>query len=197
MCALLGLWNLAGQVLRVTVQGTDSQLLPWPVEMLYFGPVLLSKRVWWSSRLERLAVGTSLAVLVIYNAWAHGWHAASWPEPNWWLYVPVAAFTVWFLMERLAPFLAWLLWRPGRMTKDRERWYAGLVLFTPLLAVGGSLLFGWLAPAGLQHWMDVALVVLLLLVPGCLASLEYRFREGMPMYLGGWGTPQEVDWRRG
>ncbi len=87
----------------------------WPVQMVFFGPVLLWTRVWCSIRLEKLAVGTTLVSLTACNAYWHCWHVELWPSPNWFLYAGLAFIFSCLLVETLWPFLTawWGLWHSG------------------------------------------------------------------------------------
>jgi hypothetical protein len=164
--------------------------------MIFFGPIFLWTRAWWSPRLEKLAVGAALVCLVACNVYWHGWHAAFWPEQDWgYSYVAAAVIFGFLLMETLPPFLWWGLCRPGRSTQS-DMLYAWACLLTPFLLLGSCLLLGWLVPPGYRHWMDVPLVALLV-APRFLAAPGQRLRERMPLYLMGWGGDFEVQtWKR-
>jgi hypothetical protein len=201
LCGLMVLWRptlvqLVAGPEALSGEGGGGWFVAWPVQMIFFGPLLLWPRVWWSSRLEKLAVGTALVSLAAYNTYAHVWHAASWPEPAWWLYIVLAVVLGFVLLETLYPFVACLwLWRPGQTYDQNLRRVAGGCLLIPVLLIGGCLLFGALAPVAWRHWMDVPLAALLA-VPRCLATLRNRLREGMPPALFGWGNFEVVAWKR-
>ena len=188
---LLGLFVL-GRVLYLvllsdpeTTTGIREFFWPWPGQMLFFGPVILVKRVWWSPRLEKLAVWSALVFMVVYNTCVHFWHADLWPEPFWVLYLLAACFMYSALLHVLYPILCSVLWRTS-WTHMRNLLPVGFaVLLTPALGLAACLLWGWLAPAHCRHWMDVALVALMV-VPRCLATTGTRLREGIPMALFGW-----------
>ena len=149
-------------------------------------------RVWWSSRLEKLAVGTAVAALVVYNAYAHSWQAASWPEPNWWFYGILAVGGYLYFLEKLWPIFCWLLWNGAGSTRR----IAIVHVLTPALLIGGCLLLGRLAPPDYRHWMDVALVILLLLAPCWLALTASRLRERIPQALFGWNKTELDSWTK-
>ncbi len=87
----LCLWLLSGLLLALwgqffaaeEVRFRASSLWSLPGQLILFGPVLLWRRVWWSSRLEKLLVGTAVVALVVGNGYVHGWHPESWPAPVW------------------------------------------------------------------------------------------------------------------
>jgi len=101
-----------------------------------------------------------------------------------------------YLVEKLWPIFCWLLWRPGRSFEQNGRLVYSVACLAPALMIGGCLLFGWLAPAGYRHWMDVALVALLLLAPRWLGATGSHLREGIPQALFGWDKAELVSWRR-
>jgi serine/threonine protein kinase len=169
---------------RAGVAGT------WPVQMWFFGPVLLWTRVWWSPRLEKVAVGTALVSLIAGNVYWHCWQTELVPNLNLLLYVPFAVYLSYLLIETFLPFLWWGLWRSGYTFDRHGRLYAVCVL-PPALVIGGCLLFGWLVPAAYRHWMDVVLVALMV-VPRCLAARRKHLRERLPYHLMGGGSDFEV-----
>jgi serine/threonine protein kinase len=168
---------------------------PWPIQLIFFGPVLLWTRVWWSPLLEKLAVGTALVALVAYNVYAHGWQAKSWPEPDWGLYLLCASVLFFLLLETLHLFMCSMLWHSGRTFQQNMRRVHGACFLAPALLLGGCLLFGSLAPAGWRHWMDVPLAALLV-APRFLAARRDRLREKMPLALFGWGNFELNSWKR-
>ncbi len=205
MWLLLGLTTLWSQFRAAGEGPLGGGLFPaaartiwsFPGQLFLFGPVLLWRRVWWSSRLEKLAVGTALVALVVGNGYVHGWQPASWPEPNWVFYGLLASCGYLFLLEWLWPIVCWILWQPGRNFQQNGRRVAVVHLLAPAPILGSCLLFGWLAPAGYRHWMDVALVALLLLAPRFLVAIGNRLREDLPQALFGWNKIGTDSWRRG
>jgi serine/threonine protein kinase len=172
-----------------------DRLWTWPVQMLFFGPVFLWTRTWWSPLLEKLAVGAALASLVACNVYVHVLHAELWPGPNWEIYLLFALCFWVLLLETVMPFLWWGLWRSGRTFEKHGRLYAACPL-TPALVIGSCLLVGWLAPPAYRHWMDVPLAALLA-APRLLAASRSRLWERMPQHLMGWGGDFEVQsWKR-
>ncbi len=77
------------------------------------------------------------------------------------------------------------------MRPDRRAACARLKLHVRLLVpalIGGCLVFGWLAPAPLRHWMDVPLVALMVVPRWVDASgvrKHQRYRELSPSLLNG------------
>jgi hypothetical protein len=192
---LCGLLHLASQV-GDALDGTAAPLVPWPVQAIFFGPALLWNRLWWSALLERWAVAVAVAALAAYNAYAHGCHADLWPQPNWLFYGLFAVGGYVLLIERGWPLACWLLWHPGRSVDRNEFLIYTINFLAPAVLVGGCLLWGRLAPAGERHWMDVALAVLLLVVPRWLTVSGSRLRERLPQALFGWDKTELVSWRR-
>jgi hypothetical protein len=201
LCGLMALWR-APLVLLVAGpealarQGGEGPFGTWPIQVLFFGPVLLWLRVWRSPLLEKLAAGTALVSLVAYNVYAHGWRAESWPEPSWWTYATFAGVLWVLLLETLSPFIVCSrLWRSGQPVEQNLRRVRGASVLVPTLFLGGCLLLGALAPVAWRHWMDVPLAALLAL-PRCLAAERKRLREGMPLALFGWSNVFLDAWNR-
>jgi len=194
LLGLMGLWSQ----FRTAAEGPLGPAWSFPGQLVFFGPVLLWPRVWWSSRLEKLAVGTAVVALVACNGYVHGWHPASWPEPIWYFYVVFAAGECLFLSLAVQfwAIVCWVLWRPSRSFRYNVLLVSGVVFLAPALLVGSCLLFGFLAPASSRHWMDVALVALLLLAPRWLVAIGNRLREDIPLALFGWNKEVSPDsWR--
>jgi hypothetical protein len=193
---VLGRWVIGATLGEPVTAAGLGLIFLWPFQMLFFGPVLLRKSVWWSPRLEKWAVGAALVALFPFNAVAICWPGAPLPEGYWFFYVLGVFFLYPALMSALYPFLCWGLWRSRRNFVQNMVRVGAAWLLTPALLIGACLLWGALAPAPDRHWMDVALAALLV-IPRCLATPGRRLREGIPRALFGQGIQQVVLWSSG